>query len=219
MSRESDLMDCLAEELEQLRGSLSERRGRDPGPRNSGSTTFDPAAPLLALDEFKRRARRLLRDQAQARRLTAVMVVRLPTETDPVTLADGPACLQLDVWDRIGALRLRHALRVDDPVADHSARTLVCLIPDLRLDDEALAICRRVKRHLGETIGRTVLSGRGDAGDLTWVVDPLVGMALFPRDGATIDGLLRTAESALLRAEGHAPGSAAYGAWTSATMA
>lgn len=181
MSHESELMQALAEELDRLRGGLAERRGRVSGP--TGGSGFDPAAPLLSIEAFRRLSTRSLREHARSHHWLAVVVVRPDDRIEPLTLPGGPVHLDLAVWDRIGALRLRHALRVDDPVSDHGPGTLVCLIPDLRHEADARSVCLRLERHLGQAVGR--ITGAESRG------------ALENEDGASDDSLCATGPDAM----------------------
>lgn len=189
MTDETDLMDKLADELSSLRRGLAARRGR--GAAAPRGWPDPPPAPQQAARAFERQVTRLLREQAHAGHLLAVMVVDLAGEDDFEGPDDAGNRLALQAWQRIGALRLCHALRSDDPVRAEGPHDLACVIAQLRSEAVAHAVCLRVAQHVGGACGN---------GSAAVAVRPQIGVALFPYDGATLDELLRAARTAQWRA-------------------
>jgi diguanylate cyclase (GGDEF)-like protein len=109
------------------------------------------------------------------------------------------------------ARTMRHSLRAGDTVtsqvpadsrAGHVARfggdEFIILLPDLQKPEDAGSVAARLIEDLKQPI---------QLGSHSVVVTPSIGIALYPRDGADVDSLLRHADQAMYCAKRTAPGS------------
>lgn len=84
--------------------------------------------------------------------------------------------------------RLAHAVRVGDSISRHGGDEFVCLLPDVRSEDQAASIANKL---------HDAISAPCQVGPLLVSVSPSIGMALYPRDATTVAGLLRNADHAM----------------------
>ena len=90
------------------------------------------------------------------------------------------------------AARLRACVRESDTVARLGGDEFVILLPRINKDADAAAVAERILQALGSPfhINAHVIS-----------ISASIGIAIFPRDGAAEDGLLRNADVAMYEAK------------------
>ena len=110
------------------------------------------------------------------------------------------------------AARLRHSVRSDETVdesagsrSNHIARLggdeFIVILPNVCGPGDAAAVAARLIAELQEPMRLALHS---------LVVTPSVGIAMFPADGADVDGLLRNADLAMYFAKRKGPGMSAF---------
>lgn len=90
--------------------------------------------------------------------------------------------------------RLAHAVRADDSVSRHGGDEFLCLLVDVQDEAQMSAIAGK----LFDTVAAPC-----QLRSLSLNVTPSIGIALYPRDGTTIDTLLEHADSAMFWAKKH----------------
>lgn len=100
----------------------------------------------------------------------------------------GDALLQV-----VGA-RLLHAVRSADHISRHGGGEFVCLLRELRREDHALAMARKLV---------AAVSAPCQIGNVKLQIGASAGIAMFPRDGQTVPALLAGADQAMLWAKSH----------------
>ena len=90
------------------------------------------------------------------------------------------------------AERLRHAMRSSDLLSRHGGDEFICLLRDVNSEEQVLNIARILK---------DAVSSPYQLGTLAVQVTVTIGVALYPRDGATIDALLDRADQRMLSAK------------------
>jgi diguanylate cyclase (GGDEF)-like protein len=102
-----------------------------------------------------------------------------------------------DALLKVVGARLVHALRTDDFVSRHGGDEFVCLLPEVQHEDEALAIARKLIHNI---------SAPCKVGPATLQVQASVGIALYPKDGPSVEALLQRADHAMLWAKARSAG-------------
>lgn len=97
-----------------------------------------------------------------------------------------------DTLLKIVGARLAHAMRTGDVISRHGGDEFVCLLCHLHNEARALAIARHLCAQVSAPcrIGADTVSVRAS-----------IGVALFPRDAATLPELLSLADQAMYRAK------------------
>lgn len=90
--------------------------------------------------------------------------------------------------------RLAHAVRADDSVSRHGGDEFLCLLVDVQDEDQMSAIAGK----LFDTVAAPC-----QLRSLSLTVTPSIGIALYPKDGTTINALLEHADSAMFWAKKH----------------
>lgn len=148
--------------------------------------------PLTGLPNRKLLSDRLELALAQARRGRRVMAVLFLDLDGFKAVNDGWGHAQGDALLRDVAGRLAGALRTGDTVARIGGDEFTVLIPDLPHDEGAVEVSRKILRELERTFR---------VGSSEYRVTASIGIALYPRDGADADALLRNADAAMYRAK------------------
>lgn len=89
---------------------------------------------------------------------------------------------------RIVGARLMHGVRRGDLVSRHGGDEFLCLLPRLAGEDRALSIAQALVHAVGQPCH---LAGQCVS------VRPSIGIALYPRDGDSIDALVQRADEAM----------------------
>jgi diguanylate cyclase (GGDEF)-like protein len=101
-----------------------------------------------------------------------------------------------DALLQVMARRLAQSLRVGDLAARWGGDEFVGLVQDLHNDDEAQAVAAKLV---------AVMSAPCQLGAVSLQISPSIGLAVFPRDGATVQALVAHADAAMYNAKGHRP--------------
>jgi diguanylate cyclase (GGDEF)-like protein len=109
----------------------------------------------------------------------------------------------------IGA-RLTQAVRADDTVSRHGGDEFLCLLLDVQDEEQVAAIARK----LFDAVSAPCQLGR-----LSLCARPSIGVALYPRDGLSVEALLESADSAMFWAKKHRLGHAFFSQLPSAARA
>jgi diguanylate cyclase len=99
-----------------------------------------------------------------------------------------------DVKDELSASRSNHIARL-------GGDEFIVILPSIRCVEDAASVAARLIAELQEPMGLALHS---------LVVTPSVGIAMFPADGAEVDGLLRNADLAMYFAKRKGPGMFAF---------
>jgi diguanylate cyclase (GGDEF)-like protein len=90
------------------------------------------------------------------------------------------------------ASRLKQLTRDDDTVSRHGGDEFLYLLLELRSEENAIMIAKRIIQTLGEPCDVDANSV-----SLSLRVRPSIGIALFPKHGGTADELVRSADRAM----------------------
>lgn len=170
-----------------LRQALAISRARELQARRAAQRDALTGLPNRA--GFSQRAARTLHAHAAQSLGFCVLFIDLDgfkQVNDTLGHAVGDALL------RVIAARLAHAVRSEDRVSRHGGDEFVCVLPQVQQDDHALAIGRKL---IDAVSAPCVL------GPLTVQVGASVGMALYPRDGDSVQALVDCADQAMLWAK------------------
>ena len=88
------------------------------------------------------------------------------------------------------ARRLRQCIRTVDTLARQGGDEFTLLLPDLTKPEDASIIAQKILKELDQPFS---LNGH------TFQISASIGIAIFPRDGDTIDTLLKNADAAMYR--------------------
>ncbi|MBB5204041.1 diguanylate cyclase (GGDEF)-like protein [Inhella inkyongensis] len=113
---------------------------------------------------------------------------------DQLGHAAGDRLLQI-----VGA-RLTHAMRAGDSVSRHGGDEFLCLLPQLHSEARAMSIAQQL-------VG--LIAAPCELGGIRVSVRPSIGLAFYPRDGATLELLLAHADQAMYAAKRDGGGVAA----------
>lgn len=97
--------------------------------------------------------------------------------------------------------RLTHAVRTRDSISRQGGDEFLCLLLDVQSEQQVASIARK----LIDTV-----SAPCQIGFLTLCVRPSIGIALYPRDGSTVEALLESADKAMFWAKRHRLGHALF---------
>lgn len=97
--------------------------------------------------------------------------------------------------------RLTHAVRTRDSISRQGGDEFLCLMLDVQSEHQVTSIARK----LIDTV-----SAPCRIGSLTLCVRPSIGIALYPRDGSTVEALLESADKAMFWAKRHRLGHALF---------
>ena len=188
--RETPLQQQLSacrQELEATRAALAASLAREAQALHVAG--HDPLTGLpnrRAFDLHSQAAVQLHAARAQRLCLMFIDLDGFKAVNDRIGHTAGDALLNL-IGDR-----LRRALRRDDFVSRHGGDEFVCLLPRLTDEPQALTLARQ----LIEAIARPCQLGGHTVG-----VRASIGLALYPRDGDTVQQLLDNADGAMRRAK------------------
>jgi diguanylate cyclase (GGDEF)-like protein len=90
--------------------------------------------------------------------------------------------------------RLKRAVRSEDSVCRHGGDEFVCLLLDIKGNDQVATIAEKLF---------AAVAAPCQLGSLAVSVTPSIGIALYPGDGIAVDELLRSADSAMFGAKLH----------------
>jgi diguanylate cyclase (GGDEF)-like protein len=177
----------LGGQLRETRAALAASHDRERAAAHAAG--HDALTGLPNRRAFDERASVVLRQHVQRTRMLCMVFIDLDgfkTVNDTWGHAAGDALLR-----SVGE-RLSRALRSDDFVCRLGGDEFVCLLPNVRHENQALALGRKLMAAIAAPcrIGLHTLQVRASA-----------GLALYPRDGQTVDGLLDRADQALLLAK------------------
>jgi diguanylate cyclase (GGDEF)-like protein len=139
-----------------------------------------------AFDLHSRAAVQLHAAQAQRLCLMFIDLDGFKAVNDRIGHAAGDELLNL-----IGE-RLRQALRRDDFVSRHGGDEFLCLLPRLSGEPQALGLARQLIASIARPC---------QLGAYSVAVQASIGLALYPRDGRTVEQLLDNADAAMRRAK------------------
>lgn len=185
---------ALQRRIDRLRRLLSKRRGEVERLRRELAQArcaerCDPLTGLPNRRGFEPPGRRLLAEHLGASETLALLFVDLDgfkAINDRFGHAMGDALLQ------VVAARLAAGMRRGDLVCRHGGDEFVCLLPNLDSEERAVSLAGELLQSITQPCA---LSGHHV------VVGASIGVALFPRDGANLPSLLRSADSAMYKAK------------------
>jgi len=148
--------------------------------------------PLTGLPNRQLLSDRLELALAQARRNQRAMAVLFLDLDGFKAVNDGWGHAQGDALLRDVAGRVAGALRTGDTVARIGGDEFTVLVPELPQEEGAAEVSRKILRELERSF---------HVGDGEYAVRASIGIALYPRDGETLDSLLRSADAAMYRAK------------------
>jgi diguanylate cyclase (GGDEF)-like protein len=170
---------------------------------------FDALTGLPNREQLRSRLSSALALAKQQERMLAVLYLDLDNfkrvnDTLGHAVGDELLCLV--------AARLRGCLRTEDAKdelsasrSNHIARLggdeFIVVLPSIRCAEDAASVAARLIAELQEPMRLALHS---------LVVTPSVGIAMFPADGAEVDGLLRNADLAMYFAKRKGPGMSAF---------
>jgi diguanylate cyclase (GGDEF)-like protein len=170
---------------------------------------FDALTGLPNREQLRNRLGSALAAAKQHQRMLAVLYLDLDNfkrvnDTLGHAVGDELLCLV--------ATRLRGTVRSDDAEEEpggsrtnHIARLggdeFIVILPNIRSPEDAASVASRLIEELQEPMRLALHS---------LVVTPSVGIAMFPADGAEVDGLLRNADLAMYFAKRKGPGMFAF---------
>ena len=102
---------------------------------------------------------------------------------------------------RIVAARLTRTIRAEDVVGRMGGDEFVCVVTGMRGREQLSSLARKLFRAVSAPL---------KVGDLNLRVQPSIGIALGPDDGATVDSLLKSADAAMYHAKQHHTGHAFF---------
>lgn len=97
---------------------------------------------------------------------------------------------------RIVAARLSAITRADDTVSRHGGDEFLYLLLELKNESDAHVIAEKIIATIAEPC-----EVAANAGNITLSVRCSIGVAIFPKDGATADALVQRADKAMYRAK------------------
>jgi len=103
---------------------------------------------------------------------------------------------------RVIGSRLTRAVRAGDSISRHGGDEFLCLLQGVQSEEQVASIARKLF---------AAVSAPCQLGALTLRVRPSIGVAFYPQDGATVEDLLRSADSAMFWAKRHRLGHAFFG--------
>lgn len=102
------------------------------------------------------------------------------------------------------ASRLMRSIRTDDTVSRHGGDEFLYLLLELKDEADAHRVAEKIIKIISATCELSV-----DGMKVSLVVQPSIGVAVFPRDGTSAEALIKSADSAMYRAKpqrsGHHP--------------
>lgn len=205
---QASVLECV-EALDQLHTTLAHALARRAPGERAGDGLVQGAARQMAWQDglallMNRSALRnrlvheLATEEPQHHRL-ALLYVDLDSSFRPIRDAHGPEAG--DELLRLVAARLTEAVRVEDLVSHLGGDEFACVFADWR-DREQL---RLLARTMFDAVSAPLSIGR-----LELSLRPSIGIAMSPTDGTTADGLLESAQVAMVRAKRHQTGYAFF---------
>ncbi len=164
----------------------------------SHAALHDPLTGLPNRSSFEERSRHALALHGSRARAFSVVYIDLDG-FKAINDAHGHA-----IGDRVLKVigrRLMHAVRAEDSITRHGGDEFACLLLDIQSETHVTSIAHK----LFDAISAPCMLGT-----LTLHVRASVGVALYPRDGATVEALLQSADTAMFWAKKHRLGHAFF---------
>lgn len=152
------------------------------------ATLRDETTGLVNRVLFRDRLAHALAAARRHDRQVAVMLIDLTFETEMIADDD-----RTEAWLAIAGQRLVDDLRETDTVARFASRQCALILEGLKTAEQVDVIAKKVLKRLSSPIiedGSTVAPR------------PSIGIALYPKEGGDVAGLMRQAEAAMRRAKG-----------------
>jgi len=182
--------------LQRMREDL--RRAEMRCKQASHAALHDPLTGLPNRTSFEERSRRAL--ALHGPRALAFSVVYIDLDGfKAINDVHGHA-----IGDRVLKVigrRLMHAVRAEDSITRHGGDEFACLLLDIQSEAHVTSIAHK----LFDAISAPCMLGT-----LTLHVRASVGVALYPKDGATVEALLQSADTAMFWAKKHRLGHAFF---------
>lgn len=190
-----DLLDTQRQ-LRQLRLDLVDSRAQ--AQRTDQATLQDPLTGLPNRTSFEERARRALAWHEHESRELGLLYIDLD-EFKSINHLYGHAIG--DELLKMIAARLTDALRKEDWVGRHGGDEFLCLLTEIQSEQQLTSTAQRLF---------DAVAAPCQIGQLALSVTPSIGIALYPHHGTTVEGLLESADAAMLWAKSHRLGRAFF---------
>lgn len=151
--------------------------------------------PLTGLPNRVLFSDRLEHALAQARRHGWTLAVMFADMDDFHSINDAYGHDVGDLVLQAIARRLKQTTRSDDTVCRHGGDEFLYLLMEIRSEEDAVAIAKKLMETIQEPCDIHVRDL-----NISPLVNVSIGIALFPRDGATPDALIMSADRAMYRA-------------------
>jgi diguanylate cyclase (GGDEF)-like protein len=94
------------------------------------------------------------------------------------------------------AARLEESVRREDTVSRHGGDEFLCLLTDVRAKGNIVAIAKKLTRAIEAPCQLRI----GDL-DISLTIKASIGISIFPKDGSTVEALVKSADEAMYRAK------------------